>query len=122
MALKCPFCTTDSTNTYNTPRTSLKMIDFDGATYTIRFYAKAVSGSADLMIRIGTGDTVTTIDYDDNGGEWKQYTQTFVNDGGKQAGDFRGRSLTFFPTSGVATVWRIDNFEYLLGLKTWTIE
>ena len=104
---------TNSTNTYFTPRTNLKMIDFDGATYTIRFYAKAVSGSADLRIRIGTGDIVLDVDYDDNGGEWKQYTQTFVNDGGQQASDFRGRSLTFFPTSNVATVWLIDNFELI---------
>ena len=66
---------TNDSLTLNTVRTNKYMLNTSGATYTIKFYAKAVSGSANLNIRIGTEvSSGTSFSYSDNGGEWKLYT------------------------------------------------
>ena len=102
---------TSSSNSINTVKTDTYMKDTDGVTYTVSFYAKAISGSANLVLKIGTeSSSLQQISFSENGGEWVKYSLTFVNNFGAGAGN-RSQRILFAASTNNTTEWRIDDFQ-----------
>ena len=102
---------TSSSNSINTIKTDTYMQDTDGVTYTVSFYAKAISGSANLVLKIGTeSSSVQQISFSENGGEWVKHSLTFVNNFGAGAGN-RNQRILFAGSTSATTEWRIDDFK-----------
>jgi hypothetical protein len=115
---------TSHVNTFSTVRTDTYMQDTDGVTYTVSFYAKAISGSANLVLKIGTtGSSSQQISFSENGGEWVKHSLTFVNNLGAGSGN-RNQRLLFAGSTSNTTEWRIDDFKIVQTtsnghVKTW---
>ena len=102
---------TSSSNSINTVKTDTYMQDTDGVSYTVSFYAKAVSGSANLVLKIGTTSSSSQqISFSENGGEWVKHSLTFVNNLGAGAGN-RNQRILFAGSTNNTTEWRIDDFQ-----------
>ena len=102
---------TSSSNSINTVKTDTYMQDTDGVIYTVSFYAKAISGSANLVLKIGTeSSSLQQISFSENGGEWVKYSLTFVNNFGAGAGN-RSQRILFAASTNNTTEWRIDDFQ-----------
>ena len=102
---------TSNLNTISTVGTDKYMQDTDGVTYTVSFYAKAVSGSTNLVVKIGTvTGSQQQISFSENGGEWVKYSLTFVNNFGAGSGD-RNKKILFAGSTSDTTEWRIDDFQ-----------
>ena len=115
---------TSSSNSISTVKTDTYMQDTNGVTYTVSFYAKAVSGSTNLVVKIGTeSSSVQQISFSENGGEWVKYSLTFVNNFGAGAGN-RNQRILFAGSTSDTTEWRIDDFQIVQTtsngfVKTW---
>ena len=115
---------TSHLNTFSTVRTDTYMQDTDGVTYTVSFYAKAISGSANLVLKIGTtGSSSQQISFSENGGEWVKHSLTFVNNLGAGSGN-RNQRILFAGSTSNTTEWRIDDFKIVQTtsnghVKTW---
>jgi len=102
---------TSSSNSINTVKTDTYMKDTDGVIYTVSFYAKAISGSANLVLKIGTeSSSLQQISFSENGGEWVKYSLTFVNNFGAGGGN-RNQRILFAASTNNTTEWRIDDFQ-----------
>ena len=115
---------TSSSNSISTVKTDTYMQDTDGVSYTVSFYAKAVSGSTNLVVKIGTeSSSAQQISFSENGGEWVKYSLTFVNNFGAGAGN-RNQRIAFAGSTSDTTEWRIDDFQIVQTtsngfVKTW---
>ena len=115
---------TSSSNSISTVKTDTYMQDTDGVTYTVSFYAKAISGSANLVVKIGTeSSSLQQISFSENGGEWVKHSLTFVNNFGAGAGN-RNQRILFAGSTNNTTEWRIDDFKIVQTtsnafVKTW---